>query len=91
MRHDRNGTLWISRHKKQYSTLDTIKPTRNFIPRGSAPRDEKTAGFMVSGRNYYFHSDAEEGSFLFESLYVLTRKALDSSLFIGLLTSSEED
>jgi hypothetical protein len=53
MRHDRNGTLWISRNKKQYSTLDTIKPARYFIPRGSAPQDEKMAGFMVSGRNYY--------------------------------------
>jgi hypothetical protein len=56
MRHDRNGTLWISRNKMQYSTLDTIKPARYFIPWGGAPRDEKPAGFMVSGRNYYYHS-----------------------------------
>jgi hypothetical protein len=59
MRHDRNGTLWTSRNKKQYSTLDTIKPARYFIPRG-APRDEKTAGFMVSGRNYYFNTNSEQ-------------------------------
>jgi hypothetical protein len=41
MRHDRNGTLWISRNKKQYSTLDTIKPARYFIPRGNTAATPK--------------------------------------------------